>query len=1151
MFGSILEETDTLTLIGVSWIFVRPACFIFCFSFIGFSDEPTPLTVHSSRPPSVESFKRFHRRKPPGTIGSACVEVMTTLHGSALSLWRCAEGCVPSEGMIASTRDSLNLQSRFSSDRFSYLRSSLLYICSGLDISLITFGLPFGIFGRHSWWSFPYPISYLTRLGGRLIRVSDHRRIDGQQTQQASPQDDTEVASPSVTVPTSTSEDPHARMDRLEQRLKQLRTSDRDVSRCRTWNDLTQEFLRQFAFNTVIDVSRRDWSLHLSPAGGRRFCMPSMGKKPLGGQRLGYVVAINSVGLRPPRCYQTAVQTSTLYYPPSPRHKEASCFIFCHRDPKTVFTVGMPLSQALRKLKEDESELEPIVSYEIFEIGRVTLGPQMSTPFRLVPKAASVQMTIVKPLTFPHYSVQMPFVLIPCVDEVQTPYIDDVQTSNVQYVICGGRVVRQQLPATARPLEGTFAHEEVKREDDEILRHTHRDALIRALSQIRVETTTTPKGLIHMVTVGRTNCIVLSDDDLPPDGPTTFPTLFQVLRIPTSFNLLLGRPWIHRAEAILYSLHQKVKFIHDGQLSDGALGTSASVLAAPSSPDRVSLMTFYFSDEVDEHGTFVKIEDIVDGTVQCEEYIDEMLVMSMSQIDGIVQPELASPFDLFGVSAIKVVKEVQTTPTSEFSDDVILEASDFVDPPLSFDVLSGFVFRFDDRVSPARGDAKIVDFGTTDRPRELRIRLDLSTDERDGLTWLLISYLDVFAWSNEDIPGLDPSIVKEEIQKHLSVGFLSVVEYPEWLAIVVPIPKKDDKVRASPEDDFHLPQFDMLVDSTTSHSMLSFMNEFFGVMPFGLKNAGATYQRVATTLFYDMMHRDVKFILRLNPKKCIFGVAYGKLLGYMVSERGIEADPDKIRAILDMPAPRTEREIRGFLGRLQKSQPIVWDDKCQCAFERIREYLLSPPILVPPTLGHSLLLYLSISNVALGCMLAQLNDSGKKKAIYYLSKRMLDYETRYVMIELRHYMTEYSVHLISRLDPLRYLFDRPALVGRLMRWLVLLNGFDIHYVTQKSIRGSIVADHLASLPVSDGRTIDDDFPDKDVAVVTSLLGVLLISPHGDHIPRYVRLAFLDQHPATNNIVEYEACILGLETTLELEIRQMKVFGDSNLVLRQI
>ena len=56
--------------------------------------------------------------------------------------------------------------------------------------------------------------------------------------------------------------------------------------------------------------------------------------------------------------------------------------------------------------------------------------------------------------------------------------------------------------------------------------------------------------------------------------------------------------------------------------------------------------------------------------------------------------------------------------------------------------------------------------------------------------------------------------------------------------------------------------------------------------------------------------------MRLNPKKCTFGVTFGKLLGHVVSERGIEVDPEKIRAILDMPALRTERKIRGFLGRL-------------------------------------------------------------------------------------------------------------------------------------------------------------------------------------------------------------------------------------------
>ena len=68
-------------------------------------------------------------------------------------------------------------------------------------------------------------------------------------------------------------------------------------------------------------------------------------------------------------------------------------------------------------------------------------------------------------------------------------------------------------------------------------------------------------------------------------------------------------------------------------------------------------------------------------------------------------------------------------------------------------------------------------------------------------------------------------------------------------------------------------------------------------------------------------------------------------------------------------------------------------------------------------------------------------------------------------------MTEYSILLVSRLDPLRYLFDRPVLTGRLMRWLVLLTEFDIQYVTQKSMKGSIVTDHLASLLVSDDKPI--------------------------------------------------------------------------------
>ena len=104
------------------------------------------------------------------------------------------------------------------------------------------------------------------------------------------------------------------------------------------------------------------------------------------------------------------------------------------------------------------------------------------------------------------------------------------------------------------------------------------------------------------------------------------------------------------------------------------------------------------------------------------------------------------------------------------------------------------------------------------------------------------------------------------------------------------------------------------------------------------------------------------------------------------------------------------------------------------------------------------------------------------------------------------------------------MFNRPVLTSKLMRWLVLLTEFDIQYITQKSVKGSIVAHHLASLQVADDRLIDDDFPNEQFVSVASIvgwrlyfdsaanqsgfgIGILLISPQGDHIPKSVQLAF--------------------------------------------
>ena len=107
---------------------------------------------------------------------------------------------------------------------------------------------------------------------------------------------------------------------------------------------------------------------------------------------------------------------------------------------------------------------------------------------------------------------------------------------------------------------------------------------------------------------------------------------------------------------------------------------------------------------------------------------------------------------------------------------------------------------------------------------------------------------------------------------------------------------------------------------------------------------------------------------------------------------------------------------------------------------------------------------------------------------------------------------------------------------------------------------------MASLPVSDDRLVDDDFPDEQFVLVTSIagwrlyfygvanqlgfgIGILLISPQGDHIPRSIWLAFSDHRRLTNNVFEYEAGIIGLETTLDLGVRQLEIHGDSNLVIQ--
>jgi len=222
--------------------------------------------------------------------------------------------------------------------------------------------------------------------------------------------------------------------------------------------------------------------------------------------------------------------------------------------------------------------------------------------------------------------------------------------------------------------------------------------------------------------------------------------------------------------------------------------------------------------------------------------------------------------------------------------------------------------------------------------------------------------------------------IKKELAKLLAAGFIKEVYHPEWLANPVLFLKKNnnewrmcvdytDLNKHCPKDPFGLPRIDQVIDSTAGCVLLSFLDCYLGyhqialkeedqiktafitpfgayaykTMSFGLKSAGATYQRAIQLCFTNQLHRNVEayvddvvvktkefdsfipdleetlntlrsFRWKLNPTKCVFGVPSGKLLGFIVSHKGIEANPEKINAILNMEAPASIKYVQKLTG---------------------------------------------------------------------------------------------------------------------------------------------------------------------------------------------------------------------------------------------
>jgi len=271
------------------------------------------------------------------------------------------------------------------------------------------------------------------------------------------------------------------------------------------------------------------------------------------------------------------------------------------------------------------------------------------------------------------------------------------------------------------------------------------------------------------------------------------------------------------------------------------------------------------------------------------------------------------------------------------------------------------------------------------------------------------------------------------------------------------------------KDEFPLPITDVMIDNTCGIKIMSFMDSFseynqikifpddekhtsfrtplgvfcYTIMPFGLKNAGATYQRAMNTIFRDHLRKTVECYVddiaiksrdknsHLHDLRTMFDLMRVHQLKMTrrslswelqvasswdsISKR-IHLDPDKIKAIQDMQPPKNLKELRAlqnwlayirrfivnlpgrcqpFTRLMKKSVSFVWDDACQNAFEDIKTYLTKPLILVSPIAGKPFLLYVRAMDHFLSALLTQKNDEGTEHAIHYLSRTLIGAESRH------------------------------------------------------------------------------------------------------------------------------------------------------------
>ena len=310
----------------------------------------------------------------------------------------------------------------------------------------------------------------------------------------------------------------------------------------------------------------------------------------------------------------------------------------------------------------------------------------------------------------------------------------------------------------------------------------------------------------------------------------------------------------------------------------------------------------------------------------------------------------------------------------------------------------------------------------------------------------------------------------------------------------------------------------------------------------------------------------------------------GKFLGYLITNRGIEVNPDQIEAVKCLKPPSNPKEVqvltrmfavlnrfiskfadrcRPFYQLLKNWKGFQWSEECERAFQELKEYLVRAPLLKTPEPREDLFMYLSVSEHAISAVL--LRDQGVQQPVYYISKTLVDAETRHLPLEklvlalvhttrkLPHYFQAHTIYVLTEY-PLQSLLKRFDFMRRIAKWGTRLGSFDIRYRPRSSVKGQVLADFDAEFSPREGKeTICNIevilwrvFMDGASSASEAGAGVMVITSEGIKFEHSFRLGF----KASNNEVEYKALLAGLRVVLDLGA-EVEVYSDSRLVVNQI